>query len=110
MVEYKEIIQDNDIFTVRIGRNAKDNDKLIKDSEYEDMWFHLEDISGPHIVINNGGKTLTKESLKYIGGLFREYKTGLHKKYKVIYTEIKNITSTKTIGQVNCKNTRIITI
>ena len=45
----KELIIDNT--TYRIGQNASDNTQLIKDSEAEWYWFHLEKFASAHVII-----------------------------------------------------------
>ena len=108
MFNYIEIEQGEEIFTIKIGRNAKENDLLIRESDSDDTWFHLENISGPHIVVNNSGKKIDKTNLRYIGSLFTTYKNGLQNNYTVIYTEIKNVQLTKTPGLVVCKSTKTL--
>lgn len=102
-------IQDYDKnFSISIGRNQYDNDTLIKKSNPNDIWFHLDNISGPHIVLHTDNLIIPKRTLNYIGTLFQQYKSNLPKKYTVIYTCIKNIKTTKTPGSVNASNTKRI--
>ena len=35
-------------WTIKIGRNEKENDALIRNSNKNDLWFHLEDNPSPH--------------------------------------------------------------
>jgi hypothetical protein len=44
----KEVIINN--VTYRVGTSAKDNTQLIKDSEPEWLWFHLEKFPSCHVV------------------------------------------------------------
>lgn len=45
-----EIIIDN--YTILIGRNNKQNDKLtLKIAEKDDLWFHTKDIPGSHVIL-----------------------------------------------------------
>jgi predicted ribosome quality control (RQC) complex YloA/Tae2 family protein len=90
---------------IRIGQNASENDDLIDDSDQQDIWFHLENLSSCHIVIKITEEyPITKQIIYYCASLCKEntkYKN--YKKVKVMYTEIKNVTRTKTKGMVNCK-------
>lgn len=91
--------------TLLIGQNKYENDQLIKTSDQNDIWFHLENMSGPHFVLkmndnDNIIKKVPKKYLNHIASLFRQYKSGLYSKYNVIYTEIKNIKLTDEIGTV----------
>lgn len=49
-------------FTIRIGRNAKNNDLLTQRYTYkEDLWLHARDVSGSHVVIKyRAGKPFPK--------------------------------------------------
>ena len=62
---YTEIININvsqlgGIYTIKIGRNEKENDELIRKSDKNDLWFHLEDNPSPHgfisVTVNEGVK------------------------------------------------------
>lgn len=89
-----------------IGQNKYENDHLIKTCKQNDIWFHLENISGPHFVLqvndndNINMKEIPKKYFNHIASLFRQYKSGLSSRYNVIYTEIKNIKLTDEIGTV----------
>ncbi len=58
-VEYKG-------YSIRIGRNAKDNDELtLKFAHKEDLWLHAKDVSGSHVVIKHqSGKTFPKDVIE----------------------------------------------
>jgi predicted ribosome quality control (RQC) complex YloA/Tae2 family protein len=49
-------------FTIRIGRNAKNNDLLTQRYTYkEDLWLHARDVSGSHVVVKyRAGKPFPK--------------------------------------------------
>lgn len=48
-----------DGFTVLVGRNNKQNDNLTtKLAEKTDIWLHTKDITGSHVIIRAGGKTV----------------------------------------------------
>ena len=40
-------------YIILIGENAKDNTELVKESEPDDIWFHLEKESSPHIILKS---------------------------------------------------------
>ena len=93
-----------------IGQNQKENDQLVRSSHPMDLWFHLDDISSPHFILRCNGKSVTKTQLKYIASLFSQYKKGLGRRYKVIYTEIKNVKLTKTLGTVVPSQLRVVRV
>ena len=50
------LVEENDkTYTILIGDNKNDNETIIKMSDQDDTWFHLDKISGPHIIFKNGG-------------------------------------------------------
>lgn len=87
-------------YTLFIGNNKYENVEIIKNSSQDDLWFHLDNISGPHFVLQTGGDLIPKRYLNHIGTLFRDYKNGLPSRYTVIYTEIRNVKLTNVVGTV----------
>ena len=89
-------------YTFLIGKNAEENDKLIKQSDPIHIWFHLANLPSCHGVINCNLEQLTK-NMRYICGSqlkkYTKYKgiTGIY----INYTEVKNIQTTKKPGLVN---------
>ena len=57
---FKEVIVEG--FTIRIGKNAKNNDLLTQRYTYkDDLWLHARDVSGSHVVIKyRAGKPFPK--------------------------------------------------
>ena len=51
-------LMSSDGYVIRVGRNNKQNDRLTcKDSEKLDIWLHVKDITGSHVIISaNGGE------------------------------------------------------
>lgn len=111
MKQLEIFVDENDkTYTIIIGRTQAENDTIIKNCEQNDLWFHLDKISGPHIILQTCGDKIPKRYLNQIATLFRDYKTNLPNRYSVIYTELKNVSLTNTPGKVNVKNTRVIKI
>jgi predicted ribosome quality control (RQC) complex YloA/Tae2 family protein len=95
------IIKDNEI-VYRLGRNAKENFELIDEADQNDWWFHLSDHPSGHCIIDSS--TVDKSMIIFAGNLVKEHsKLKNQKNIKIIYTQIKNITKTKTLGQVIVK-------
>jgi|LauGreDrversion4_2_1035121.scaffolds.fasta_scaffold05204_2 predicted ribosome quality control (RQC) complex YloA/Tae2 family protein len=95
-----EKIEIDDIeYDIYIGKNALGNNEIIKISHPDSIWFHFDDISSPHIILDNKGNKVDKSTLKKIGNMLFQYKNAL-KKSKIIYTKIKNLKLTKEIGSV----------
>ena len=92
-----------------IGENALDNWNLLDMSEQNWIWFHLDNHSSPYVILKmslnklkknknnwrsflNHGAILCKENSKYSSN-----------KVNVIWTQIKNLTKGKTVGEVFIK-------
>ena len=98
-------------WTIKIGRNEKENDTLIRNSNKNDLWFHLEDNPSPHGFIGSNANIGSDPSPYPSHDLI--YKTALLvKKYSnckhipsvsVIYTKIENVCLTKKLGTVIIK-------
>jgi predicted ribosome quality control (RQC) complex YloA/Tae2 family protein len=101
------IINDKE-YTILIGQNANENDQIIKMSNQNDIWFHFENISGPHIVLCSDGDTIPKRYLNEVACKLFLYKQKAPKNQNVIYTQIKNVKLTDIPGLVKTKNLNVI--
>jgi len=100
----------------RVGNNAADNFIIVDNAHPYDIWFHIHNHSSCHVIACMPEDTnLTKKQLMYIikqGAIICKQ----HSKYKsqtnveIIYTSIKNVTMTRTIGTVTTENTKTIKI
>jgi predicted ribosome quality control (RQC) complex YloA/Tae2 family protein len=99
----------NDI-KFRLGENAKENHLLIDESDPEDWWVHLDNLSSGHCIVECDD--LKKDLCLYAAQLIKDHSKYRHyKKLKVIYLQIKNIRKTKNPGQVTLlKNPDCLTI
>lgn len=89
------------IYTIQIGQNQEENDKLLKASNPEDTWFHLSDYSSPHLIINTDYKNLSKEQIYRIACILKKNTKYRKENYVSIdYTHRKEIKLTKTPGKV----------
>jgi len=102
-------VEENDKeYNLLIGQSKIDNDTIIKSSHQNDIWFHLDKISGPHFILQSNGDIIPKKYLNKIGSLFKDYKSNLPNRYTIIYTEVKNVKLTDTLGTVNVSKTKKI--
>lgn len=83
----------------RLGKNAKDNWKLIDDADPDDWWVHLDDHPSAHCIIEI--KDITTDMIRFAGELIKQKsKLKNEKKLNIVYTQIKYIKKTKIVGQV----------
>jgi predicted ribosome quality control (RQC) complex YloA/Tae2 family protein len=105
----KIYVEENDTeYDIIIGTCSTENDTIIKQSNQNDIWFHFQSISGPHIILRSNGDIIPKRYLNKIASLLFIYKPKAPKNQNVIYTTIKNVKLTNTPGTVYTKNTQII--
>ena len=89
---------------ISIGKNAKGNDFLCRNSEKDEYWLHLQSESSPHAIVHTHIED--EDCLYYAANVLKQYSKLKHKNnVKVIYTQLENIKVTKTLGCVNvlCK-------
>lgn len=105
----KELIEiEGKEYSLFIGKNAKGNDEILRlcYPHENSIWFHFEDISSPHIILQMEEKDEIYTNKKYkpyfymIGKLLYNYKKNVPKNTKIIYSSLKYITLTKELGTV----------
>lgn len=94
-------------YVILIGEYAQDNEKIIKMSSQHSIWMHFENISGPHLVLQNNGDEIPKRYLNEVASKLFKYKSMVCKQ-NVIYTNIGNVKLTNVPGRVLTRNTKII--
>ena len=48
---------------VLVGRNNRQNDRLTRDADHRDLWFHTQKIHGSHAILCTGGAEPDEESI-----------------------------------------------
>lgn len=91
-------------YCILIGKTQKGNDEILRMSNPENLWFHFENISGPHLILQSG-ENIKREDLYKIGNILREYKKTSD---RIIFTKIKNIITTKKLGEVLLKDYEVL--
>lgn len=110
---YKEFFIDG--FKVWVGKNAKSNDELtLKFSYKEDLWFHVKDIPGSHVLLKHIAGTNfsihTIEKVAAIAAYYSKRKNDNH--VPVIYTPAKFVRKRKRSlpGQVIVEREKVILV
>lgn len=82
-----------DGFTILIGRNNKQNDRLsLKQSHPDDIWLHAQKIPGSHTVIISNGKAVPQSTILEAAGYAAWFsKARGSGKTAVDYTQIANL-------------------
>lgn len=97
-------IEEKPEYTIRIGRNARENDKLLRASQPTVLWFHLTDETSPHGFLETDHPT--RELLLYTAYLVKSFSK--HKdriRVSVDILERRYVKRTKTPGLVTLTKT-----
>ena len=105
----KEIEYEGILFLV--GENAQDNWNLLTNSKQQWIWFHLDKVSSPYVILTKSIKDLKNEQLEkswkeYIVKaclLCKENSKYKNNKIKVIYTNVKNVSKGNSVGEAIIK-------
>ncbi len=63
-----------DGYTVLVGKNNKQNDHLtLKYAHSNDLWFHVKDIHGSHVVLKTNGEEIPQETINKCASLCAFY-------------------------------------
>lgn len=63
-----------DGFTVLVGKNNKQNDYLsLKYAHSNDLWFHVKDVHGSHVVLKTNGEEIPQETINKCASLCAFY-------------------------------------
>ncbi|MCI2424911.1 NFACT family protein [Candidatus Acetothermia bacterium] len=86
-----------DGFIVRIGKNAVQNDRLIRQAAPDDLWFHARGVPGSHVIINRGGKREVPDRVIEIAAQLaaRHSQAQQRGKVEVSYTKVKYLRKPK---------------
>lgn len=83
----------SDGFTILVGKNNLQNDALtLKIADRHDIWFHIKNYAGSHVVVVTEGRTppdSTLEEAAVLAATFSSADAGA--KVEVDYTEVKNV-------------------
>lgn len=79
-------------FTVKVGRNNAENDKLCFSAKPTDIWLHAKDYHSSHVIIDSVNKSVPDEVLTISAEICAYYSGGREGgKLEIVYTERKNV-------------------
>lgn len=78
-----------DIF---VGKNNRQNDELLKSADNRDVWMHVKDIPGSHVIIKHTGGSVSELAIAEAAALAAYYSKGRESSnVPVDYTTRKNV-------------------
>ncbi len=80
-------------YKVLVGRNAKDNNRITFNIAHgKDMFFHVKDYPGAHVVLQNNGMRVEKDDILYCASLAKYHSKARGKdRVDVLYTEVRYV-------------------
>lgn len=89
--------QSSDGLKILVGKNNKQNDEItLKIADKEDLWFHVKDMPGSHVILKIANKDYTDVSILEAASLAAYYSKGKNgTKIPVDYTSKKNVRKPK---------------
>lgn len=80
-------------YKVLYGKNNRMNEEItLKTANKNDMWFHIKDMAGSHVVVLCGGKELSEEDMEFAATLAAKNSKGAKLGTAAVdYTRIKNV-------------------
>ncbi len=76
-------------YKVMVGRNARENQALLKAAKSNDIWMHVRDIPGSHVIIRTDKQNLPDTVLQAAAKLCADFSTDKPGNYLVDYTKRK---------------------
>jgi predicted ribosome quality control (RQC) complex YloA/Tae2 family protein len=103
-----------DGFTILVGRNARQNEIVtFHEANAEDLWLHIRDLPGAHVVIRNGGQPVSAESIEVAARLAAYFSSQRGERaVSVAVTQrrfVTRMTGGRT-GQVHFRNEETVTV
>jgi predicted ribosome quality control (RQC) complex YloA/Tae2 family protein len=83
-----------------IGKNAQDNWDIIKKSEQNWMWFHLDKFPSSHVIICKNSNNISNEEKNSACKLLIENSKYKFNNIGIVYCEISNLTIGEEVGSV----------
>ena len=79
-------------FRILVGRSNTQNDRLVREADKRDLWFHTQKIHGSHVILCTGGQTPDDRSVTEAATLAAWFSQGQESSLvPVDYTQVKNV-------------------
>ena len=79
-------------FTIKVGRNNLENDRLCFEASKTDIWLHVKDYPSSHVIIEKGNKEISTDIITFASEICAYYsKVSNEERVEVVYTERKNV-------------------
>jgi len=83
-------------FTVLVGRNNTENDRIVREADQNELWFHAHGMPGAHVVVKGAKKKVPQDVIEFASSLAAFYSKGRNSdKVPVDHTLIKHVRKAK---------------
>jgi len=84
-------------YTVRVGKNAQQNDELLRGARPNDLWLHARDVPGSHVVISrHGQEDIANEVITEAAQLAARHSKSRHEKHVAVsVAQVKHVRKPK---------------
>ena len=79
-------------FKIYVGRNSKENQKLLKEAKANDVWMHVKDIPSAHCIIKTDKQQVPQKVIEQAAKLCVDFSVIYAGDYLVDYTKRKHVT------------------
>ncbi|KAG2373871.1 hypothetical protein C9374_011756 [Naegleria lovaniensis] len=55
----QQFYSSDNLYLITVGENAKENDTIRRQAAQSDLWFHLQDVASPHVILSPLDRTTT---------------------------------------------------
>ncbi|HPE68971.1 MAG TPA: NFACT family protein [Thermotogota bacterium] len=79
-------------FTILVGRNNLQNDRLTRGANENDLWLHARQMPGSHVVVVHAGKSIPPSVVEFAASLAARFSKGAgNPSVPVDFTRVKNV-------------------
>jgi len=83
-------------FTILVGRNNAENDRIVREADQNELWFHAHGMPGAHVVIKGVKKEIPQDVIEFASSLAAFYSKGRNSdKVPVDRTLVKHVRKAK---------------
>jgi len=101
-------------FAIWIGRNATDNDRLLRAAAPNDIWMHVDGHAGSHVIVRRGSADTVPQTVRLHAARLAatNSKARTERRVQVTVTEVKHVRKPKgaPAGLVHVRNTDTLTV
>ena len=93
-------------YTVVVGKDARENDKILSEAKCSDLWFHASDNAGPHVIMKcNHIPNVAENDIRFSAKLAKE-------RGEVVYCYVADVFKPRKAspGSVIISNEKIIIV